>query len=273
MLRAIPMHAVAVLTIALAAAPQAAAQLAPQIAVVELSAEPSPSLAEAVRALPELKGHCLSAQQTQLIVSDAAGLGLSCSYSDDACLQKLVVLARLDELLALDADAEEVRIASVSARSVRRASAGVAGSAAARARAAWGALRRGDAAPRVIDSGTALDPDAVSEEEPPRSGEPADREKPAETPTASSGGVTLPLVLGMGGAAATLVLGAGAVGVSAALAQQLRGTQRGIPLDDSYDTLQLAFWSLTTLTAAAAVTGAVGLGLFLAEEPDTLSAP
>ncbi|MCC7112371.1 MAG: hypothetical protein IT382_23970 [Deltaproteobacteria bacterium] len=267
------MHAVAVLTIALAAAPQAAAQLAPQIAVVELSAHPSPALAEAMRALPELKGRCMSAQQTQLIVSDAASLGLSCAFSDDACLQKLVVLARLDELLALDADAEEVRIASVSARAVRRANAGVAGSAAARARAAWGALRRGDAAPRVIDSATPPEPAVLSDDESPRPSARAVTQDPAETPTASSGGVTLPLVLGMGGAAATLVLGAGAVGVSAALAQQLRGTQRGIPLDDSYDTLQLAFWSLTALTAASAVTGAVGLGLFLAEEPDTLSAP
>lgn len=260
------MHAVALLTLALAAAPQ--------VAVLELSAHPSPSLAEAVRALPELKGRCLSAQQTQLIVSDAAGLGLSCTFSDDACLQKLVVLARLDEVLALDADAEEVRIASVTASAVKRAKAGVAGSAAARARAAWGALRREEPAPRVI----AEEPEAASSSarEPPTS-EPAlapePEPKPEETPTASSGGVTLPLVLGMGGAAATLVLGAGAVGVSAALAQQLRGTQRGIPLDDSYDTLQLAFWSLTTMTAAAAVTGAVGLGLFLAEEPAALSAP
>lgn len=256
------MHAVALLTLALAAAPQ--------VAVLELSAHPSPSLAEAVRALPELKGRCLSAQQTQLIVSDAAGLGLSCTFSDDACLQKLVVLARLDELLALDADAEEVRIASVTASAVKRAKAGVAGSAAARARAAWGALRREEPAPRVI----AEEPEAASSSarEPPTS-EPALAPEPEETPTASSGGVTLPLVLGMGGAAATLVLGAGAVGVSAALAQQLRGTQRGIPLDDSYDTLQLAFWSLTTMTAAAAVTGAVGLGLFLAEEPAALSAP
>lgn len=266
------MHAVALLTLAVAAAPQAA--------VVDLSASPSPQLAEALRAMPELHGRCLSAPQTALIVADAASLGLTCAFLDDACLQKLVVLARVEELIALEATPEEVRLARVTAREVKRASARVAGSPAARARAAWGALRRsGEAALQQPGDGrdtaelSELPHDARQGEPPVESARDAAAAELEETPTASSGGVTLPLVIGVSGAGAALVFGAGTVGVSAALAQQLRGTQRGIPLDDSYDALQVAFWSLAALTTASVATSAVGLWLILAEDEAPVSAP
>ncbi|MBI1945506.1 MAG: hypothetical protein HYS27_07410 [Deltaproteobacteria bacterium] len=251
---------------------------APRTAVVDLSVPPVPALAAALRELPALKGGALNAAQTELIVADAAGLGLSCDSDDDACLQKLVVLARVDQLIALDASADEVRLVRASAAGVHRVAARVAGSDATRARVAWGALQRALAPARppvhldeqarapLVESATDRPAEAASSD-------PAVPAAPVETPTASTGGVTAPLVVGMSGAGAALVLGAGTVGVSAALAQQLRGTQRGIPLDDSYDTLQLAFWSLSAATTAAVVTSAVGLALFLTDDDGAASAP
>lgn len=276
------MHAVALLTIAVAVA------AAPQAAVVDLSASPSPSLAEALRNMPELHGRCLAAPQTALIVADAASLGLTCAFLDDACLQKLVVLARVEELVALKATPEEVHLARVTPREVKRASARVAGSPAARARAAWGALRRsgeevqqpgngrdgrdGRDERNAVELTEELNQERAAEA-PAQAARAEATAELAETPTASSGGVTLPLVIGVSGAGAALLFGAGTVGVSAALAQQLRGTQRGIPLDDSYDALQVAFWSLAALTTASVATGVVGLWLTLAEDEAPVSAP
>lgn len=252
---------VAILTLALGAAPRTA--------VVDLSAPPAPVLAAALRGLPALKGRALTATQTDAIVVDAASIGLSCAAADDGCLQKLVVLARVDELIALEATPDEVSLARVSPKGVLRATARVAGSEATRARAAWGALQRAEqraAVPAQLDDEPLEPPDDIDVTRPPdQRAAPQRHAAPAETPTASSGGVTVPLVVGMSGAGAALVLGASTVGVSAALAQQLRGTQRGIPLNDSFDALQVAFWSLAAATTIAVGTGAVGLGLFLAD--------
>ena len=266
------MVTVALLTLSLAGAPSAA--------VVDLSPRAGASaLAEALRALPALRGRVFGAAQTHAVVTDAAGLGLSCRFDDDACLQKLMVLARVDELIALQADAAEVRLARATTTGVQRSSSRVAGSPAARARAAWGALQRvasadgthdraSDDSADDLDDVDDLDDDGADRERDVRS-----IEERAETPTATSGGVTAPLVVGLAGACTAVVLGAAAIGVSAALAQQLRGTQLGVPLDDSFDTLQVTFWSVSAAATAAAVTGAIGLGWFVAEGGAAVSEP
>lgn len=264
------MMTVALLTLSLAGAPSAA--------VVDLSPRAgSPALAEALRALPALRGRAFGAAQTEAVVNDAAGLGLSCRFEDDACLQKLMVLARVDELIALEADADHVHLARATEAGVQRSSSRVAGSPPVRARAAWGELQRAARPARapVRDGSGATRPGAHGDDD---EGPAEALDAPAalaleETPTASSGGVTPPLVIGMAGAGTAVVLGAAAIGVSAALAQQLRGTQLGVPLDDSFDTLQITFWSLSVAATSAAITGAIGLGWFVAEGGAALSEP
>ena len=70
----------------------------PVTAVADLSVRPEPELARALRELPDLAGTPLPAHKAAAVVGDAAKLGIVCSISDARCLQKILVLARVDEL-------------------------------------------------------------------------------------------------------------------------------------------------------------------------------
>lgn len=260
----------------------------PRTAVADLSVRPEPALAEALRALPDLAGAPLPAQKAAMVVADAAKLGIVCSINDARCLQKILVLARVDELIAFEVSGRSLSIARVTARTATFAKTRKAGRPGSNARSAWAALERAAEAQRPPpDEDGAADPE---EEEPqPKDGDeddaeadPGDEPLPRrrapleETATASSQGVTVPLVVAGSAAGATVLLGAATLGVSAVVANQVRATERDVPLDESYDAMNATFWTLTGLTAVAGATTVVATILFLLDDgaaADPLSAP
>ena len=227
----------------------------PVTAVADLSVRPEPELARALRDLPDLAGTPLPAHKASAVVGDAAKLGIVCSISDARCLQKILVLARVDELIAFEVSGRSLSIARITARTATFAKTRRVGSAAASAKAAWAALERAahDAAPPIVGP-----PEEPEEPEEPEV-RPGKRRAPPpeETATASSDGVTPTLVVaGVAGGAAVL-LGAATLGVSAVVANQIRATEQGVPLDASYDAMNTTFWVLLGATGVAAATGAV----------------
>jgi hypothetical protein len=248
------------LVLALALSP-VVEQAAPTVAVVDLSTRPAPAVADAIRKLPELKGRALSSSRTAAVVADAAGLGLVCRIDEDACLQKLVVLARVDEIVAFAVDGDEVSIARVEGadHDVERGNVRVAGSAATRARKAWEALSSSS-------EETAPEEHAPPDEEPPapdverKDLPPLDEGEPHEPPHAetSGGGISVPFVVTASGAVGAVGFGVAAVMVSAALANDLRNADRGVTLPDSYYDAQTAFFALGALTGASVLVGGAG---------------
>lgn len=255
----------------------------PRTAVADLSVRPEPALAEALRALPDLAGAPLPAQKAAMVVADAAKLGIVCSINDARCLQKILVLARVDELIAFEVSGKSLAIARVTARTATFAKTRKAGRAGSNARAAWAALERAaeqqspphheggdEGGDEEGDEEGAADP--VEEDEPQK----PPRAPLEETATASSEGVTLPLVVAGSAAGATVLLGAATLGVSAVVANQVRATERDVPLDGSYDAMNATFWTLTGLTAVAGVTTVVATVLFFLDDgaaDDPLNAP
>lgn len=275
----------------------------PRTAVADLSVRPEPALAEALRRLPDLAGEPLPAAKTAMVVADAAKLGIVCSLSDARCLQKILVLARVDELVAFEVSGRTVSIARVTSRTAAFAKTRRAGSASANARAAWAALARADEANapmasrdpegptsrRLAEPGSGAG-DATSDADPGRTADDAGhnghdghddggdgetagyRRRGAEgraleeTATASSAGVTLPLLVAGSAAGATVLLGAATLGVSAVVANQVRATERGIPLDESYDAANALFWGLAGLTVVSGGTAAVATALHFVGE-------
>lgn len=252
----------------------------PQTAVADLSVRPEPALAQSLRALPDLAGEPLPAKKAAMVVADAAKLGIVCSISDARCLQKILVLARVDELIAFEVSGKSLSIARITARTATFAKTRKGASAPASARAAWAALERAAQAsaplppPPVEDQPDELERD---DDEPDVATGPRRRSPPPEeTPTATSDGVTPLLVTAAAGAGAAVLLGAATLGVSAVVANQIRATESGVPLDASYDAMNTTFWVLAGLTSVAAATGAVAGVWWLVDEEAAageLSAP
>lgn len=270
----------------------------PKTAVADLSVRPEPALAEALRRLPDLAGEPLPAAKASMVVADAAKLGIVCSLNDARCLQKILVLARVDELVAFEVAGRTLTIARVTSRTAAFAKTRLSGSAGANARAAWAALERADEADAPLQAGATEGPTARRLPERGRgSGDPTgdtqdededgetDDEAPTgarrranpgldesagldETATASSEGVTLPLLVAGSAAGATVLLGAATLGVSAVVANQVRATERGIPLDESYDAANALFWGLAGLTVVSGGTAAVATVLHFVDAGD-----
>lgn len=252
----------------------------PRTAVADLSVRPEPALAEALRRLPDLAGDPLPAAKAALVVADAAKMGIVCSIKDARCLQKILVLARVDELIAFEASGRALSIARITSRTATFATTRRKATAAASAQAAWRALQSAAEDPMTAPAPVVEEPPVAEEdEEEDADPEPAPRRRRAEEPmeetaTASSGGVTAPLVVAGVAAGAAVVLGAGTLGVSALVANQVKATERGIPLDESYDAANALFWGLAGLTAVAAGTAGVATVLYLLDaDEDELSAP
>jgi len=225
-----------------------------------------------------------------LVVTDAAKLGIVCSISDARCLQKILVLARVDELIAFEVSGKSLSIARITARTATFAKTRKRAGAAASARAAWAALERAAQVashpPREEPRREEDEPDQVAredqdnadDEEPGEDEERAPRPPPRseETPTAITGGLTPTLLTAGVGAGAAVLFGAATLGVSAVVANQIRATERGVPLDASYDAMNTTFWILAGLTAASAATGVVAGALHLLDDgaaPEAVSGP
>lgn len=257
------------------------------VAVIDLSEEPQSSLAEAFRRLRPLKSRALSSTKTAAIVRDAADLGIGCAAADVKCLQKLVVIARVDEILAFAASEGEIVVTRVQADRGRSERVRVSGGASARAGIAWAAVEgelkasteapppKGtptDPPPKRTDPAGEGDPRSVSdrvENGRDGNGAPTLAAEPASSST-SLPALSPALLVAMGGGAAALGFGAGAAGVSAEMAKRLDATRNGAPLDDSYYDLELAFWSMAGLAALGIAAAAVGIGfIVLDDEPAT----
>ncbi len=248
----------------------------PVTAVADLSVRPEPDLARALRMMPDLAGTPLPAHKAAAVVGDAAKLGIVCSISDARCLQKILVLGRVDELIAFEVSGKSLASARVPARTATFAKTRRVGSAAASAKAAWAALERAahDAAP-LPPPDDPEEPDAPEERVKPD--EPDERPPRApvrETPTATSDGVSPTLVVTGVAAGAAALLGAATLGVSAVVANQVRATEEGVPLDESYDAMNTTFWALAGATGVAVATAAVaGVLTLVGDGGDELSAP
>lgn len=241
----------------------------PVTAVADLSVRPEPALAQALRALPDLAGEPLPAKKAALVVTDAAKLGIVCSISDARCLQKILVLGRVDELIAFEISGKSLSIARITARTATFAKTRKGASATASARAAWEALARAAEAtmppPEPDPAREEDEPEELEREDPER----ADDERAPraeETQTATSDGVTPTLLTAGIGAGATVFFGAATLGISAVVAKQIRATEQGVPLDGSYDAMNTTFWILAGLTGVSAATALCAGALLLLDD-------
>lgn len=275
MLAFTPSLAVTLAALALAALVGAAAPLraAGSVAVADLSSTPQPALAEALRKGPGVKGRALPAAQTAAVVEDAKDLGLSCKVSDDACLEKLHVLLRTDELLAFSLERGTIKLARVvTGKPVARAKvkfAAPATSARAVLLALDSAASDRDGADVERDVATVAEAkdtpqttkDVTSSSAPPRNTT-AQRGDVALTPD-ENGGFSPMLIVGVVGGVVTAGCAAGALGTSAHLAS-LEASGSIVGTDHSQ--AEAAFTALSICAAAAVVATGVGFGLFALED-------
>jgi hypothetical protein len=267
MLAFTPSPAVTLAALALAALVGAAApsHAAGSVAVADLSSTPQPALAEALRKGPGVKGRAVPAAQTAAVVEDAKDLGLSCKVSDDACLEKLHVLLRTDELLAFSLERGTIKLARVVAgKPIARAKVKFAAPATS-ARAVLLALD----APSTDTSETAAESPSAAPSEPVAAepakdvvaGAPGDEGAPPD----EGGGFSPMLIVGVVGGVVTAGCAAGALGTSAHLAA-LEASGSIVGTDHSQ--AEAAFAALSICAAAGVVATGVGFGLFALEEED-----
>ena len=91
------------------------------VAVVDLSSPKQPSMADALRRTPAFRSVALPTARTNAMVADAESLGLICTVDDSACLEKLLVLTRADELLAFSATAAGIEVTQLGRNLAKRA--------------------------------------------------------------------------------------------------------------------------------------------------------
>ncbi len=249
-----------VVALALAAAPAYAAT----VAVADLSSSPQPAMAEALRKAPGVKGRAQPAAQTAAVVDDAKGLGLSCKVSDDACLEKLHVLLRTDELVAFSLERGVVQVARVVAGTpVARAKVTFAAPATT-ARAALVALDHpaDDGGDKPIDKPLAGTGDKLFDKTDDPTGD-----KTGAAAVEPSGGFSPMLIVGLVGGVVTAGCAAGALGTSAHIAAlEASGNIVGTDHEQS----SAAFTALSICAAAGVVATGVGFGLFALEDRSDL---
>lgn len=240
----------------------------PSVAVADLSPSAQPALAEALRKAPGVKGRAQPAAQTQAVIEDAKGLGLACKVADDACLEKLHVLLRTDELLAFSMERGSVKVARV-----------VTGKPVARAKVRFTApAGTARAALQALDAPEPTDVTAKSEGDTPRVLEAAEIAPSAGggaggepvVEGVDAGGFSPMLVVGVVGGVVTAGCAAGALGTSAHLAALETG---GNVNEGDYLAFEGVFNALLVCSAAGVVATGVGFGLYAIEGDDDVSPP
>ena len=251
--------ALVTLAVAVAAVPAAAAGAT--VSVADLSSSPQPAMAEALRKAPGVKGRAQPASQTAAVVDDAKDLGLSCKLSDDACLEKLHVLLRTDELLAFSLERGTVKVARVMVgKPIARAQVPFAAPATT-ARAAVLALDEPpssapDPGDKTLDGAGDKTPDGASTKRP-------DGSNTVTATVPDAGGFSPTLIVGVVGGVVTAGCAAGALGTSAHIAAL---EASGSIVDTDYAQTQVAFSAFTVCTVAGVVATGVGFGLFALED-------
>ncbi len=267
------------------------------VAVVDLSSPKSPAVAEAFRKIPPLKSVAMPTGRTNAAVNDAESLGLICSVDDGPCLEKLMVLIRVDEIVAFSAAASTVAVVHVMGQGkARRARVKARFSPAATAKAAWAALSAPEAPDAHGDKGPGDDghkggtgdgpgDKGIGDNGPGDNG-PGDTggdkgigdkgigdkgigdkgigdkggdKGPGDT--GGEGGVSPALAVAIGGGALGVACGAATIGLYADLARQANAANEGTaPLPESFETTAGITWALagcTAVSGTAAIIGAV----------------